>query len=118
RGPYSTGAPGNLSLTESFANQTKAIGGVWNFFLASPGSTGAGSAPMGGSKDWAGILIALRPGTCQSTCTVTIGGQGTNQTTEGRPATYSPSFTAPTASDSCGYTPTIISSDSTSGNNC
>src|SRR5205085_5233554 len=63
--------------------------------------------------------IALKPGTCQSTCTVTIGGQGSNQTTEGCPATApTPSFTAPTASDTCGGQPTINSSDTTSGNNC
>src|SRR5207247_1936587 len=109
--------PSSYTFTVTGTN-TKPIEGACNFFLASPGATGAGSAPMGGSKDWAGILIALRPGTCQSTCTVTLTGQGGNQTVEGCPATYSPSFTAPTASDSCGYTPTITSSDSTSGNNC
>ena len=119
-GPFTTvGGSGPGALTESFANITKGIGGAWNFFPGSPGTTGTGSATLNANKDWAGVLIALRPGSCTGTCVVTIGGQGNPQTVEGCPATApTPSFTAPTASDTCGGQPTINPSDSTSGNNC
>src|SRR5205085_1654409 len=102
---FTTTSPGplNQSFVTNTTNNalTQGIGGAWAI-KSGTGTTGNGTATISASKDWAAILISLKPAGCS--CTPTIGGQGGAQTIE---CPNTPSFTAPTASDACGGNPTV-----------